>query len=177
MYTGFCILSILWNQKEENIDVHVYCIYIYVFFFLFPENTKNTEPSIHIHLCFLLSVSRKCWEYRTQYTCTSMFTGFCILCILWKQKEENIDVYVYWVLYSQYSLETERRKHRCTCIQMLRIQNPVYFYIYVFFFLFPENTENTEPRILLHQCFLSSVSSEYWEFVFLVCTGNRNKKT
>jgi hypothetical protein len=30
--------------------------------------------------------------------------------------EENIDVHVYWVLYSQYSLETETRKNRCTCI-------------------------------------------------------------
>ena len=66
-----------------------------------------------------------------------MYTGFCILSILWKQKEENIDVkvywvlysqysleqkeenidvHVYWVLYSQYSLETERRKHRCKSI-------------------------------------------------------------
>jgi hypothetical protein len=45
-----------------------------------------------------------------------MYTGFCILSILWKQEEENIDVKVYWVLYSQYSLETDRKKHRCTCI-------------------------------------------------------------
>jgi hypothetical protein len=45
-----------------------------------------------------------------------MYTGFCILSIFKKQKEENIDVKVYWVLYSQYSLETETRKHRCTCI-------------------------------------------------------------
>jgi hypothetical protein len=27
-----------------------------------------------------------------------------------------MDVHVYWVLYSQYSLETERRKHRCKSI-------------------------------------------------------------
>jgi hypothetical protein len=48
------------------------------------------------------------------------------------------------------------------CFQrILRIQNPVYMYIYVFFFLFPENTENTEPSILLHLCFLLSVSREY----------------
>jgi hypothetical protein len=40
-----------------------------------------------------------------------MYTGFCILSIFWKQKEENINIHVYWVLYSQYSLETERRKH------------------------------------------------------------------
>ena len=129
MYTGFCIDSILWKQKEENIE--------------FPENTVNTEPSIHVRLCFLLSVSREycqyrtqytctsmftsfCfreyWEYRTQYTCTSMFssflymyTGFCILSFLWNRKKKT-DVHVYWVLYSKYSLEAERRKHRCTCI-------------------------------------------------------------
>jgi hypothetical protein len=34
--------------------------------------------------------------------------------------------------------------------RILRIQNPVYMYIYVFSFLFPENTENTETSILLH---------------------------
>jgi hypothetical protein len=45
-----------------------------------------------------------------------MYTGFCILSILWKQEEENIDVKVYWVLYSQHLLETDRKKHRCTCI-------------------------------------------------------------
>jgi hypothetical protein len=45
-----------------------------------------------------------------------MYTEFCILSILWKQIEENIDVHVYWVLYSQYFLETERRKHRCKSI-------------------------------------------------------------
>jgi hypothetical protein len=42
-----------------------------------------------------------------------MYTVFCILSILWKQKEENIDVHVYWVLYSQFSLETEGREDRC----------------------------------------------------------------
>jgi hypothetical protein len=36
-----------------------------------------------------------------------MYIGFCILSILWKQKEENIDVYIYWVLYSQDFLELE----------------------------------------------------------------------
>jgi hypothetical protein len=99
-----------------------------------------------------------------------MYTGFCILSILWKQKEENIDVHVYWVLYSQYSLETDRRKHRCksilgsVCFQrILTIQNPVYMYIYVFFYLFLENTENTEPSIHVHLCF-HSVSREYWEY-------------
>jgi hypothetical protein len=191
MFTGFCILSILWKQKEENIDVHVYwvlylrfllsvsreyckyrpqyactsmfssfcfreyweyrtqytctsmfscfCfqrilriqnpvyIYIFVFFFLFPEKTDNTEPSIHVHLCFLLSVSREYWEYRTQYTCTSMFSSFCF-----------------------------QRK--------LTIQNPVYMYIHVFFYLFLENTENTEPSIHVHLCFLLSVSRENWQY-------------
>jgi hypothetical protein len=145
MYTGFCILSILWKQKEENIDVHVYwvlysqysleterrkhrctCILSSVFSVFSgnrkKENTENTEPSIHVHLCFLLSVSREYWEYRTQYTCTSMFSSFCFQ-------------------------------------RILRIQNPVYMYIYVFFFLFPENTENTEPSMLS------------------VFSGNRKKKT
>jgi hypothetical protein len=104
-------------------------MYIYDFFFLFPENTVNTEPSIHVHLCFLLSVSREYWEYRTQYTCTSMFSSICF-----------------------------QRK--------LTIQNPVYMYIYVFFFLFPEKTENTEPSIhvQVHLCFLLSVSRKYWEY-------------
>jgi hypothetical protein len=136
-------------------------MYIYAFV-LFRENTENTEPSIHEHLCFLISISRKYWEYRTQYTCRkhicTCILGSDILSILWKQKEENIDVHVYWVLYSQYSLETERRKHRCICMRIQRIQNPVYMYryIYVFFFLFPENTENTEPSIHVHLCFLLS---------------------
>jgi uncharacterized membrane protein len=42
-----------------------------------------------------------------------MYTGFCILSFLWKQIEDNIDVHVYWVLYSRYFLGTERRKHIC----------------------------------------------------------------
>jgi hypothetical protein len=45
-----------------------------------------------------------------------MYTGFCICSILWEQKEENIDVKVYWVLYSQHFQEAERRKHRCKSI-------------------------------------------------------------
>ena len=68
MYTEFCILYILWKQKEEIIDVHIYC------------------------------------------------TGLRILSILWKQKEESIAVRVYYVLYSQYSLERDRRKHCFICI-------------------------------------------------------------
>jgi hypothetical protein len=100
MYTGFCILSILWKQIEENIDVQILRIqnpvymyiyvffflfpektenteymYNYVFFFLFPEKTENTEPSIHVHLCFLLSVSD-----RRKHRCTcilgSVFSVF-----------------------------------------------------------------------------------------------------
>jgi hypothetical protein len=192
MYTGFCILNpvymymyvffffaaeIYWEYRTQNT---VY-MYIYVFFFLFPETTENTEPSIHVHLCFLLSASWKYWEYRTQHTCASIFSS---ICFQRKQKEENIDVHVYWVLYSQFSLETERRKHRCTCILA------VYMYIYVFLFLFPENTENTEPSIHVHLCFLLSVSRQYWEYrtqytctsmilgsIFSVFSGNRKKKT
>jgi peptidoglycan/LPS O-acetylase OafA/YrhL len=191
-----------------------------------------------VHLCFLVSVSREYWEYRTKYTGTSMFSSFCfqrilriqnpvymysILSILWKQKQENIYVPVYLVLYSRYSLETETRKHRCTCIlgsvflvfsgnrkkktyahvywvlysqysleterrkpmfssfcfqRILRIQNPVYMYIYVFFLLFPKHSENTEHSIHVHICFLLSVSREYWEYrTFSVFSGNRQKKT
>jgi hypothetical protein len=90
MYTGFCILCILWKQKEENIDVPVH-----VYWVLYSLYSLETERRKHICTCIL---------------------GSDILSILWKQKEENIDVHVYWVLYSQYSLETERRKHRCICI-------------------------------------------------------------
>jgi hypothetical protein len=191
-------------------------------------------PSIHIHLCFLLSVSRENWEYRTQYTCTSMFssicfqrilriqkpvyiyiyvfflytyTGFCILSILWKQKEENIDVHVYWVLYSQFSLETERRQHSCTCILYSQfsleterrkhrctcITEPSIRVHLCFLSSVSNNTENTEPSIHVHLCFLLSVSRENWEYrtqytctsmfscilgsVFSVFSGNRKKKT
>jgi hypothetical protein len=173
MYTVFCILrqytctsmfSSFCFQRILRIQNPVY-MYIYVLFFLFPDNTENTEPIIQVHLCFLPSVSREYWEYRTQYICTSMF---CILSIVLNQKEENIGVHVYWVLYSLYSLETERRKHRCTCTCILgsvyvyiyvflflfpvhtKNTNPVYIYIYVFFFLFPEKTDNTEPSIHVH---------------------------
>jgi hypothetical protein len=99
MYTGFCILSILWKHKEENIVVHVYQV-LYSQFSLETE-TENTEPNIHVHLCFLLSVSREYWEYRTLYTCTSMFSSFCFERIL------RIQNPVY---------EAKWRKHRCTCI-------------------------------------------------------------
>jgi hypothetical protein len=124
--TGFCILSILWKQNK-NIDIHEYwvlysqyspeteprkhrctCILGFVFSVFSPE------PSIHVHLCFLLYVSREYKEYRTQYAYISMFSSFCFQRI---QRIQNpVDVHVYWVLYSQYSLETERRKHRCTYI-------------------------------------------------------------
>jgi hypothetical protein len=136
-------------------------MYIYVFFFLFPETTENTEPSIHVHVCFLLFCCRNI--LRIQNTEHSILCSvFCILSILCKQKDENIDVYVYRVLYSQYALEAERRKHICTCI--LGFQNPAYMCIYLFFYLFPEKTENTEPSIHVHLCFLLSVSREYWEY-------------
>jgi hypothetical protein len=44
-------------------------MYIYVFFFLFPEITENTEPSIHVHLCFLLSVSEILGTERRKHIC------------------------------------------------------------------------------------------------------------
>ena len=116
MFSSFCFQRILRIQNP------VY-MYIYVFFCLFPEDAENTEPSILLHLCFLLSVSRKYCEYRTQYTCTSMFSSICFQ-------------------------------------RILRIQNSVYMYIYVFFYLFPEKTDNTEPSIHVHLCFLLSVSRE-----------------
>ena len=116
MISSFCF------QKLLRIQNPVY-MYIYVFFCGFPENTVNTEPSIHVHPCFLLSVSRKYREYRTQYTCTTMFSSFFFQ-------------------------------------RILRIQNPVYMYIYVFFFLFSENIEITEPSIHVQLCFLLSFSRE-----------------
>jgi hypothetical protein len=42
-----------------------------------------------------------------------MFSCFCFQRILRTQNPGYMYIYV---LYSQYSLETERRKHRCTCI-------------------------------------------------------------
>ena len=184
MFSSFCF------QKILRIQNPVY-MYIYVFFFLFPENTENTEPSIHVHLCFLLSVSREYWEYRTQYTCTSMFSSFCFQRILRIQNPVYMYIYVFFYLFPENTENTEpsihvhlcfllsvsreyweyRTQYTCTsmfssfCFQrILRIQNPVYMYIYVFFFLFPENTENTEPSIHVHLCFLLSVSREYWEY-------------
>ena len=121
MFSSFCFQRILRIQNP------VY-FYIYVFFFLLLENTENTEPSIHVHLCFLLSVSEN-----TENTEPSILLHLCFLL-------------------TSVSFCFQR---------ILRIQNPVYFYIYVFFFLFPENTENTEPSILLHLCFLLSVSRKY----------------
>ena len=82
-----------------------------------------------------------------------MYTGFCILSILWKQKEENIDVKVYWVLYSQYFQEAERRKHRCKSI------------LGSVFSVFSE----TERRKHRCTCILGSV--------FSVFSRNRKKKT
>ena len=184
MFSSFCFQRILRIQNP------VY-MYIYVFFFLFPENTENTEPSIHVHLCFLLSVSREYWEYRTQYTCTSMFSSFCFQRILRIQNPVYMYIYVFFFLFPENTENTEpsihvhlcfllsvsreyweyRTQYTCTsmfssfCFQnILKIQNPVYMYIYVFFFLFPENTENTEPSIHVHLCFLLSVSREYWEY-------------
>ena len=87
-----------------------------------------------------------------------MYTGFCILSILWKQKEENIDVHVYWVLYSQYSLEAERRKHRCTCTCILGSV----------FSVFSENREEENIDVHVHV---------YWVLYSQYSSGNRKKKT
>ncbi len=125
VYMYIYVFFFLFPENTENteLSIHVHLC----FFFLFPVNTENTEPSIHVHLCFLLSVSRKCREYRTQYTFTSMFSSFCFQ-------------------------------------RILRIQNPVYMYIYVFCCLFPENAENTEPSIHVHLCFHLSFLRECWEY-------------
>jgi hypothetical protein len=204
MYTGFCILSMLWKQKEENINVHVYwvlycqfsleterrkhrCIctqkitriqnpvymYIYIIFYLFPEKSENTEPSIHVHICFLLSASSAYWEYRTLYTYTSIFSSFCLQRILRIQNTEHSILLVlcfllsvsrdYWEYSTQYTCTS---MFSFFCFQrILRIQNPVYMYIYVFFFMFLE-TETKKHRCT---CILCSV--------FSVFSGNRKKKT
>jgi hypothetical protein len=77
--------------------------------------------------------------------------------MFWKQKEENINVDVYWVL--EYRTQyTSTFMFSSFCFQnILKIQNPVYMYIYVFFLLFPEHS------------ILGSVFSE--------CSENRRKKT
>ena len=163
-------------------------MYIYVFVFVFPEIIENTEPSIHVHLCLLLSVSRTFWKYRTQYTCTFMFSFFCFQRILRIQNPVYMYIYVFFFLFPEIIENTEpsihvhlcfrlsvsrnnweyRTQYTCTsmfsslCFQnILKIQNTVYMYIYVFFFLLPENTENTERSIHVHLCFLLSVSREY----------------
>ena len=119
MYTGFCILSILWKQKQENIDVHVYWVLysqyslkqkeenidVKVYWVLYFQYSLETERRKHRCTCILSSVLSVFSGNRKKKTKMYMYTGFCILNILWKQKEENIDVHVYWVLYSQYSLE------------------------------------------------------------------------
>ena len=143
MFSCFCFQRILRIQKP------VY-FYIYVFFFLLPENTENTEPSIHVHLWFLLSVSRNCWEYRTQYTCTSMFSSVGFQKILRIQNPVYMYIHVFFFLFLENAENTEPM--------------PVYMYIYVFFFLFSENIEITEPSIHVQLCFLLSFSRECWEY-------------
>ena len=103
MYTGFCILSILWKQKEENIDVKVYWV-LYSQYSLETERRKHRCKSI---LGSVFSVFSETKRRKHRCTYSQIFK---------KQKEENIDVKVYWVLYSQYFQETERRKHRCKSI-------------------------------------------------------------
>jgi hypothetical protein len=140
MFSSFCF------QRKLRIQNPVY-MYIYVFLFLFPENTENTEPSIHVHLCFLVSVSREYWEYRTQYTLFSEANRRKPRCTC-----------ILGSVFTVFS-EANRRKPRCTCIL-----GPVYMYIYVFFLLFPEHSENTEPSIHVHLCFLPSVSRTFWKY-------------
>ena len=165
------MFSSFWFQRILRIQNPVY-MYIYVFFLLFPKHSENTEHSIHVHLCFLPSVSREYWEYRTQYICTSMFYSFCFKTILRIQNPLYRYIYVFFFLFPE-NTENIRTQYTCTymfssfCFQRIqRIQNPVYMYryIYVFFFLFPENTENTEPTIHVHLCFLLSISRKCWEY-------------
>jgi hypothetical protein len=127
-----------------------------------------------------------------------IYTGFCILSFLWKQIEEKIDAHVCWVLYSQFFQQyTCTSMFFCFCFQrILRIQNTVYMYIYVFFFLFPENIEKTKPTIHVQLCFFDvrvycvlysqySLETELRKHrcksilgsVFSVFSGNRKKKT
>jgi hypothetical protein len=184
MFSSFCF------QRLLRIQNPVY-MYIYVFFFLLLENTENTEPSIHVHLSFLLSVSRENWEYRTQYTCTSMFSSFCFQRILRIQNPVYMYIYVFFFLFPENTENTEPTIHVHLCFllsiskkcweyrtqytftsmfssfcfqRILRIQNPEYFYIYVFLVLFPVNTENTEHSIHVHLCFLLSISRKCWEY-------------
>jgi hypothetical protein len=73
--------------------------------------------------------------------------------MFWKQKEENINVDVYWVLYSQYSLkQTEENIN-----------------VHVYWVLYFQNVLETEGRKHKCTCILGSVFSE--------CSGNRRKKT
>ena len=141
-------------------------MYIYIFFYLFPEITENIVPSIHVHICFLLSIFRECGEYRTQYTCTSVF--FFLFPKNTENTEPSILVHLCFLLSVSREYEEYITQYTCTsmfssfCFQrILRIENPVYMYIYVLFFLFPGNTENTEPRVHPHLCFLLSVSRKY----------------
>jgi formyltetrahydrofolate hydrolase len=146
MYTGFCILSILWKQKQENIDVHVYWV-------LYSQYSLETERRKHRCTCILGSVLSVFSGNRKKKTKMYMYTGFCILNILWKQKEENIDVHVYWVLYSQYSL-----KHKEENID-----------VHVYWVLYSQHFQEAERR--KHRC--KSILSS----VFSVFSGNRKKKT
>jgi hypothetical protein len=92
-------------------------MYIYVFFYLFPENTENTELSIHVYLCFLLSVSRENWQYRTQYTCTSMFSSFCFQRKLRIQNQVYMYryIYVFFFLFPENTENTEPSIHVHLC--------------------------------------------------------------
>jgi hypothetical protein len=74
-----CILgSVFTVFSEAKRRKHKWTCILGSVFTVFSEakrrKTVNTEPSIHVHLCFLPSASRTFWKFRTQYTCTFMFS-------------------------------------------------------------------------------------------------------
>ena len=116
IYTGFCILSIFLKHQEEHIGVHVHWvlysqnknidIYVYwVLYYQYSLETERRKQSCACVLDYVFAVFPGNRKKNNMY----MYIGFCILNIVLKQKEENIVVHVYWVLYSQYPVETETR--------------------------------------------------------------------
>ena len=88
MYTWFCILRILLKQTEENMYVNVYRV-------PYSQYLLETERRKHNCTCILGSVFSVFSGNRQKKKDMYMYTGFYILSIFWKQKEENIDVHVY----------------------------------------------------------------------------------
>jgi hypothetical protein len=97
IYNGFCILSILWKLKEENIDVHEYWV-LYSQYFVETKRRKHTCTLILGSVFSAFSLSRK-MKHRCTCILGSVFSAFS------GNRAENIDVHVYWVLYSQHSLK------------------------------------------------------------------------